>query len=46
MNRIVLGISLLLFSAISLSGNDIWNNLFKEKLEEATTAIVKKSLEE
>jgi TPR repeat protein len=37
MNRIVLGISLLLFSAISLSGNDIWNNLFKEKLEEATS---------
>ena len=37
MKKIVLGISLLLFSATSLAGNDIWNALFKEKLEEANS---------
>ncbi len=37
MNKIVLGISLLLFAVTSLAGNDIWNALFKEKLEEANS---------
>jgi hypothetical protein len=37
MKKFVLGISLLLFSASSLAGNDIWNALFKEKLEEANS---------
>jgi hypothetical protein len=37
MKNFVLGISLLLFSATSLAGNDIWNALFQEKLEEANS---------
>jgi chemotaxis protein histidine kinase CheA len=37
MNKIVLGISLLLITVTSLAGNDIWNALFNEKLEEANS---------
>ncbi|MCK5481170.1 MAG: sel1 repeat family protein, partial [Gammaproteobacteria bacterium] len=36
MNKIILGLSLLLISASTLSGNDVWQTLFKQKLLEAT----------
>lgn len=35
MNNVILGISLLLVSAVCLAQGDIWHNLFREKLREA-----------